>query len=156
MIGDQNNPNHINRPRPPHLSLANIGLVAFGGSIGTGLRYLITAATPRAAGVPIATLSVNVIGAFLLGVLLELLAEHGLNAAWSRRLWLGVGTGGLGGFTTYSTLATETLLLGTTNPGRAIGYAVGTVIIGGAASIAGIWISRRHLRPPMINGKTET
>lgn len=102
MTGDEPSPGDVNRPRPAHLSLANIGLVGFGGSIGTSLRYLITALTPRTAGVPIATLSINVIGAFLLGVLLEFLAEHGLRAAWSRRLWLGVGTGGLGGFTTVA------------------------------------------------------
>jgi fluoride exporter len=96
-----------------------------------------------------------VIGAFLLGVLLELLADRGLDTGWSRRIRLGVGTGGLGGFTTYSALATETVVLAATHPGRAAAYAVGTVIIGGVASIGGIWLSRRHLRPPMINGKAE-
>jgi CrcB protein len=152
---DEPSPGDIDRPRPAHLSLANIGLVGFGGSIGTGLRYLITELTPRTAGAPIATLSINVIGAFFLGVLLEFLAEHGLRAAWSRRLWLGVGTGGLGGFTTYSTLATETVLLTASHPGRAIAYAVGTVSIGAAASIGGIWLSRRHLRRSNDEGESE-
>jgi fluoride exporter len=145
----------MNRPQPAHLSWANIGLVAVGGGVGTGLRYLITTVTPKAAGLPIATLGINVIGAFLLGVLLELLADRSLDTGWSRRIRLGVGTGGLGGFTTYSALATETVVLAASHAERAIGYAVGTVIIGGVASIAGIWLSRRHLRPPMINGKAE-
>jgi CrcB protein len=145
----------MNRPRPAHVSWANIGLVAVGGGVGTGLRYLITMLTPRLAGVPIATFGINVIGAFLLGVLLELLADYSHDIGWSRRVRLGVGTGGLGGFTTYSALATETVVLAVNHPGRAIAYAVGTVIIGGVASIAGIWLSRRHLRPPMINGKAE-
>jgi CrcB protein len=145
----------MNRPRPAHLSWANIGLVAVGGGVGTELRYLITMLTPTLAGVPIATFGINVIGAFLLGVLLELLADYSHDVGWSRRVRLGVGTGGLGGFTTYSALATETVVLGATHPGRAAAYAVGTVIVGGVASIGGIWLSRRHLRPPMINGKAE-
>jgi fluoride exporter len=145
----------MNRPQLAHLSWANIGLVVVGGGVGTGLRYLITMLTPRTAGVPIATFGINLIGAFLLGVLLELLADRSLDTGWSRRIRLGVGTGGLGGFTTYSALATETVVLAATHPERAAAYAVGTVIIGGVASIGGIWLSRRHLRPPMINGKTE-
>ena len=145
----------MNHRRPTHLSWTSIGLVAVGGGLGTGLRYLITMLTPKVAGLPIATFGINVIGAFLLGVLLELLADRSLDTGWSRRIRLGVGTGGLGGFTTYSALATETVVLAASKPGPAIGYAVGTVIIGGVASIAGIWLSRRHLRPPMINGKAE-
>ena len=111
--------------------------------------------TPRLAGVPIATFGINVIGAFLLGVLLELLADYSHDVGWSRRVRLGVGTGGLGGFTTYSALATETVVLAATHPGRAAAYAVCTVIVGGVASIGGIWLSRRHLRPPMVNGTAE-
>ena len=143
------------RPRPVHLSWANIGLVAVGGAIGTCLRYLITTLVPKWAGVPVATLGINVAGAFLLGVLLELLADHTLDRGWSRRIRLGVGTGGLGGFTTYSALATETATLAAAHPGRAIAYALGTVLIGAAASIAGIWLSRGHLRPALVNGRSE-
>ena len=106
--------------------------------------------TPELAGISIATFGINVVGAFLLGVLLEFLADHSPDTGWSRRMRLGLGTGGLGGFTTYSALATQTVVLGAAHPGRAIGYAVGTVIVGAAASIAGIWLSRRHRRPPMI------
>jgi fluoride exporter len=145
----------MNPARPAHLSSANIVLVAIGGGFGTGLRYMITVMTPKWAGVPIATLGINVIGAFLLGVLLELLADYSHDIGWSQRIRLGVGTGGLGGFTTYSALATETVVLATVHPGRAVAYATGTVILGAAGSIAGIWLARRHLRPPMINGQSE-
>ena len=141
------------RPRPLHLSWSNLAIVALGGAVGTGLRYVITLVVPRWAGVPIATLGINVVGAFLLGLLLELLADRSLDTGWSRRIRLGVGTGGLGGFTTYSALATETAALAITRPGVAIGYAFGTVLIGAAASIAGIWLSRGHLRPALVNGK---
>jgi len=135
------------RPRPAHLSWSSIGIVAVGGAAGTGLRYAITLLVPRWGSVPIAIFGINVVGAFLLGVLLELLADFSLDTGWSRRLRLGIGTGGLGGFTTYSALSTDTVTLAVTHPGRAIAYALGTVIIGAAASIAGIWLSRVHLRP---------
>jgi fluoride exporter len=134
------------RPPPIHLSPANIAVVAVGGAAGTGLRYWISAAVPHWADVPVATFGINVVGAFLLGVLLELLAESTLDSGWSRRLRLGIGTGGLGGFTTYSALATDTATLAAAHPGRAAGYALATVILGAAASLAGIWLARRTLR----------
>lgn len=145
----------VARPKPVHLSWASIGLVAVGGMVGTGLRYLITVVTPQWFGVPVATLGINVVGAFLLGVLLELLAEHSTDAGWSRRIRLAVGTGGLGGFTTYSALATDTAILAAAHPGQAAGYALGTVMLGAVASAAGIWLSRGHLRPAMVNARNE-
>lgn len=99
------------RPRPVHLSWPNIALVAAGGALGTGLRYLAALLVPSWAEVSMATLAVNVVGAFLLGVLLELLADRSADAGWSRRLRLALGTGALGGFTTYSALATDTATL---------------------------------------------
>ena len=47
--------NAAGRPKPVHLSWPNIGLVAVGGAVGTGLRYLITLLVPRWAVVPVAT-----------------------------------------------------------------------------------------------------
>jgi fluoride exporter len=138
------------------VSWVNIGLVAAGGGAGTGLRYLITTVVPAWAGVPVATLGINVVGAFLLSVLLELLAKRGLDIGWSRRVRLGVGTGALGGFTTYSALAVETATLAATHPGRAIAYGLGTVIVGGMASVAGIWLSRGHQRPGIVEPKKES
>ena len=142
----------MDKPRPIHLSWGSVGLVAAGGAAGTGLRYLITQLVPRWAGVPIATFGINVVGAFLLGLLLESLADHSSDVGWSRRMRLGLGTGGLGGFTTYSALATETVALAAAHPGRAAAYALGTVIIGAAASIAGILLARGQLGP-LANGK---
>jgi len=134
-------------PQRVHRSLANIALVFVGGAAVNGLRYWISAVTPHWAGVPVATFGINVAGALLLGVLLELLAGSNLNSSWSRRLRLGIGTGGLGGFTTYSALATDTVTLAAAHPGQAAGYALATVTVGAAASIAGIWLARRTLQP---------
>ena len=137
----------LGRPRAIHLSPANIALVAVGGAAGTGLRYWISAVMPHWAGVPVATFGINVVGAFLLGILLELLAETSPDSGWSRRLRLGIGTGGLGGFTTYSALANDTVTLAAAHPGRAAAYSLATVIVGAVASLAGIWLGRRKLRP---------
>jgi CrcB protein len=146
----------VGRPRPVHLSPSNIALVAVGGAAGTGLRYWITTVVPHLAGVPVATLGINVAGAFLLGVLLELLAETSLDSGWSRRVRLGIGTGALGGFTTYSALAVDTVTVAATLPWRAAGYAMATVIIGAVASLAGIWLTRRNLRQRSSKAVTRT
>ena len=109
------------RPLPVHLSPANIVLVAVGGAAGTGLRYWISTAVPHWAGVPVATVGINVVGAFLLGFMLEMLATSGLDSGWSRRLRLGLGTGGLGGFTTYSALANDTAAMAAAHPRVGVG-----------------------------------
>jgi CrcB protein len=153
-VGPRTNP-PAHEPRPAHLSWANIGLVAAGGAAGTGLRHLITVVVPAWAGVPVATFGINIVGALLLGVLLELLAKHGHDIGWSRHVRLGVGTGALGGFTTYSALAVETATLAAAHPGRAIAYGVGTVIIGGMASITGIWLSRGYQRSGILEPRKE-
>jgi CrcB protein len=128
-------------------SASDVLLVAAGGAAGTALRYLVTSAAPSGAGLPAAVLAINVLGAGLLGALLEVLTGSGPDAGTSRRIRLLMGTGVLGGFTTYSTLATDTLFLLGTSPALALGYAIATIVVGGAASIAGIWCARR-LRSP--------
>ncbi|MEO6194364.1 MAG: CrcB family protein [Thermoanaerobaculia bacterium] len=77
--------------------------ICLGGAAGTGARYLLSGWLLRAAGpgFPWGTLAVNVIGSFLLGVLLQ------LSLATDLRLALTVG--GMGGFTTYSSFNSETL-----------------------------------------------
>ncbi len=136
--------------RPVHLSWSNIALVVSGGAAGTGLRYLLITLIPAWAQVPVATLGINVVGAFLLAALLELLADRSIDAGWSRRIRLTIGIGGLGGFTTYSALATDTVTLAAADPGRAIGYSTATVTLAAATSLAGIWLSRRYLRPALV------
>jgi fluoride exporter len=143
------------RPRI-HLSPASIALVALGGAAGTGLRYWIGAVVPRWWGVPVTTFGINMVGAFLLGVLLELLTELHLGSDWNQRIRLGIGTGGLGGFTTYSSLANDTAMLAAAHPARAAGYALATVTVGAAASLTGILLARRILRPTRPNVAART
>ena len=106
------------RPRASHLSLSNIALVVAGGAVGTGLRYLIGTHVPNWDRVPVATVTINLVGAFVLGALLMTLTQRSPGSVWARRVRLGGGTGVLGGFTTYSALATDTVVLAAAHPGR--------------------------------------
>ncbi len=134
--------------RPVHLHWRSVGLVAAGGTFGTAARFALTEALPSWHGVPVATFGVNVLGAFLLGVLLADLARRGRDGGARRAVRLLVGTGFLGGFTTYSSLAVDTdALVRSGQAGLAIGYAVTTVVIGALAAAAGIRLaSRRQAR----------
>jgi CrcB protein len=100
-------------PKAPHAQPRLLALVAVGGAVGASLRYGLASVLPTAPdGFPTATFVTNVSGAFLLGALLELLARLGPDHGGRRLVRLGLGTGVLGAFTTYSTLAVEVTELG--------------------------------------------
>lgn len=131
-------------PRPGRdWTLLVIGL---GGAVGTGVRYIIEAAFPAApGGWPWATFLINITGAFILAALLETLSRSGPDDGWRRRVRLGVGTGVLGGYTTYSSFMVEATLLGDTGHYLvAVGYVAASVLLGlaaawvGLASVAGL------------------
>jgi CrcB protein len=89
--------------------MARLLWICLGGAIGTGARYLLSSWLFRVAGpgFPYGTLAVNVIGSFLLGLILQVsLTSEGI----SPTLRLALTTGMLGGFTTYSTFNHETLV----------------------------------------------
>lgn len=93
------------------LSLKQLLLVGAGGFIGSVFRFLISGWVQRLAvtGVfPYGTLAVNVLGCFLIGILGGL-AEYRQVLEPGQRLFLMIGV--LGGFTTFSTFAFETLSL---------------------------------------------
>ncbi len=130
--------------RPVHLRLSYLGLAFVGGTAGTAAREAVSLGMPAVGGVPWAILTVNILGAFLLGLLLDSLARSGPDEGWRRRARILVGTGFMGGFTTYSALAADTAGLlgaghgGASSPGVGLAYGVGTVLIGGLATFAGI------------------
>jgi CrcB protein len=96
---------------------------------------------------PIGTFGINVVGAFLLGALLEALALRGADEGRRRDLRLFIGTGVLGGFTTYSAFAVDTDgLIVAQNVGGSILYAVATIVVGALATVAGIALSARLAR----------
>jgi len=96
---------------------------------------------------PLVTFLINVVSAFLLGVLLERLARARGEPERRRLVRLFAGTGFLGGFTTYSALATEVVQLGQAGlVGQAVAYALGTVVVRAVASLAGIAAGARLRR----------
>jgi CrcB protein len=92
---------------------------------------------------PWTTLWINIGGSLLLGMLLEAIAESGRDAGWRRGLRLGIGTGVMGGFTTYSTFSVETVLL--LRSGHwllATAYALASVVTGVGAAMLGVRLVR--------------
>lgn len=133
--------------RPAYLRPELVGLVVLGGTVGTSLRDAIEGTFGTPAGqFPWATFAINVSGAFLLGCLLELLA---LVAPGRRRraLQLTLGTGLLGGYTTYSTFVLETVALGTPASGAtALLYAASSLVAGFAAAFLAMTATRTVVR----------
>lgn len=82
------------------------GALILGGGIGAGVRYLLDGAIIRGRkdAFPLGILVVNIVGSFLLGLLTGV---PQVSPAWLAI----IGTGVLGGFTTFSTVAVETVLL---------------------------------------------
>ena len=142
--------------RPIHLRPAALLLVFVGGTLGTAAREALSLAFPPLDGIPYAIFGINVTGALLLGVLLESLVSRGPNHGGRQRLRLLLGTGVLGGFTTYSALATDAAhLIGSGSVVVGVAYGVGTVLIGAAATGVGIAIaSAAHRRTPRATQRT--
>jgi CrcB protein len=82
-----------------------LAAIAVGGATGAAARYLIGREWPTSAGAfPASTLAINVLGCALIGVLMVLVAD-----VWGRQRLIRpfLGTGVLGGFTTFSTYAVD-------------------------------------------------
>lgn len=127
--------------RRPALRWSAAAWVAGGGVLGVACREGLSRAVPDVDGVPVAVSLVNVLGAFLLGWLYEALSRGaaGPDPARATRLRLLVGTGFCGGLTTYSSLATDTaVLLDRSRADLGAGYVLATVVLGAAATFAGI------------------
>jgi CrcB protein len=120
----------------PALSWRLAGAVAGGGALGAAARHLVGLGWPAAPhGFPVATFAVNVSGCLAIGVLL------GVHRGPAARAFLG--TGVLGGFTTYSAYAVETTALwGDGRPATAVGYAAATLVCALAATRLGIRLVR--------------
>lgn len=133
----------VPRSQPaPYRRPVYLGIVGFGGAVGAETRYLLTNVSAPAMSAPAIIFVINVVGSLLLGLLLESLALRGPDEGVRRRLRLLLGTGFLGGFTTYSTLALDAATyLDGGHWVTAIGYGVGSVIAGLLAAAVGVWIA---------------
>lgn len=128
-------PAQVPAHRDPRLLL----LVGAGGAVGTLGRWAVSTVVPTVARWPLATLTVNLLGAFVLGFLLEALLRRGHETPQLRRWRLAVGTGVCGGFTTYSSFAVELdRLVSSGHLGTALGYAAVSLVGGLVAVVLGI------------------
>ncbi|HEU0257283.1 MAG TPA: CrcB family protein [Microbacteriaceae bacterium] len=129
-------------PRPLHRYWRFVGVVAAGGVVGTACREGFTFAVPEAGSVPWLVFGINVLGALALGFLTAALVRRGADRGVRRVIRLGLGTGLLGGFTTYSTLAVGVASLAQADENwRALAYGLGSVLAGALAAFAGILLA---------------
>lgn len=113
-------------------------LVALGGALGSALRYLTALLLARhyTGSIPLATLVVNLVGCFLIGLLIGLCSDM----THLRLLFI---TGFCGGFTTFSTFTAESYSMFREGAyGLALLYIAGSVLIGLLALWLGLSLSR--------------
>ncbi len=115
---------------------AVLAAVALGGGVGGGLRYL-----AGSLGVlPWTTVAINTTGCALIGVLMVLLIDRWPDARLVRPL---LGTGVLGGFTTFSTYALDVEQLATHGrPLTALAYLVATPVL----ALVAVWAAASATR----------
>jgi fluoride exporter len=117
-------------------------LATVGGALGSGARHLVNVAVTRAMGpaFPWATLTVNVVGSFLMGFLVDMILRR-FGGSVEMRTFLA--TGILGGFTTFSAFTLDvSALLGRGDHTGAVTYIVASVAISLIALYAGLALSK--------------
>ncbi len=119
---------------------------ALGGALGALARWGVAEAMPYEPGSwPAATLLVNVAGCLGLGLLIGLVSIRAPGSSWLRPF---LGTGVLGGFTTYSTFAVDVVQQAETGAwGIVAGYLPASVLGGIAAAALGVLGGRALARP---------
>ncbi|HEY4127100.1 MAG TPA: fluoride efflux transporter CrcB [Gammaproteobacteria bacterium] len=120
----------------------NYVAVALGGAFGCCARLGINQLVHEryAQAFPLATLLINVSGCLAMGFLFFYTLEQ---ISMSPVMRLGLITGVLGGFTTFSAFGIETLLLVQDNKlGQAALYVILSVVLGLAAVFSGAWLAR--------------
>jgi CrcB protein len=126
---------------PSSRSIGTLCAVALGGALGTLARYALSRGLPTAPGhFPTATLVTNVTGSFLIGLLLPiaLSSRHSLLRPF-------VVTGILGGWTTYSALATDAASLAKSGHALMAVGDLGMTLVAGLALVAlGFFASPAH------------
>jgi CrcB protein len=116
--------------------------IAIGGVLGCWARYAMTNLVQAVYGrdFPYATLSINVLGSFLMGFLFIETLERLTIAPYVR---IGILTGVLGGFTTFSTFAMESLLLAEQGEAtKSILYVGLSLVLGVGGAVFGAYIAR--------------
>ena len=122
-----------------------VAAVAAGGALGSAARYILSIIIQRlfGTGFPWWTLSVNVIGSFIMGVIVTAIALR-WSVSQTGQAFLTVGI--LGVFTTFSAFSLDVATLVERNAiAAAGGYIAGSVILSIAALFAGMALTRAVL-----------
>lgn len=122
--------------------MANILWIGLGGFLGANARYVLGSLVSRwfGTGFPWATGLVNISGALLIGIIATLFADRAVGNETLRLFFI---VGILGGYTTFSSYMWEAVTLIEENRWlAAIGYLVGSNLVGIAACVAGVMIAR--------------
>jgi CrcB protein len=116
--------------------------VALGGGIGAAGRYGLDRLIERRSFsvFPWSTFTINLSGCLVIGFLIAAVVDRHVGPSWLR---VGLVLGVVGGYTTFSTFAQETLdLLDESRPLLALAYAAGSVSLGVTAVVVGAMLGR--------------
>ena len=118
-----------------------LAVIAAGGVLGAEARYGVGLLLPHPPNAfPSSTLAINTVGCLLIGVLMVVVTELTRPHRLARPF---LGTGVLGGFTTFSTYTVDVQqLLLADRPGTALGYLAGTLV----AALLAVWIGATATR----------
>jgi fluoride exporter len=116
-------------------------MVFLGGGLGSTFRFLISRALNNSSlTIPYGTLTVNILGSLLLGLILGISLKSG---QFSNNTVLFLATGFCGGFTTFSTFAYENQVLLRSGDYLNFGlYTLGSLILGFIAIFLGLYLSK--------------
>lgn len=115
-------------------------LIGLGGAFGSMLRYLFSLRI-RSDDFPYATLTVNIVGSLVIGLVMGLMLKAGDGLNNNTKLFLA--TGICGGFTTFSAFSLECIqMLEQQRYGSMLLYVGLSILLGLAATFAGIQLTR--------------
>ncbi|MFE1287338.1 fluoride efflux transporter CrcB [Streptomyces sp. NPDC058751] len=143
-VGEPGSPVRARRASFRHGQGPVVAAVALGGTIGATARYGAGLLWPTPDGAfPWTTFTINVVGCAAIGVLMAVVTDV---RAVHRLVRPFLGTGVLGGFTTFSTYAVDIRdLVDTGHPGTGLGYLAATLCAALAAVWLGTTVTRRAL-----------
>jgi fluoride exporter len=126
------------------INTTHLLVVALGGMLGSALRYLVSvfinAKTATVSTIPWGTFGVNIIGSLIIGLVFGYSMR---NAGFEQNWRVFLATGVCGGFTTFSALSNESLLLLKEQQyAPLMFYIAASLVFGIAATALGYWLAK--------------